>query len=58
MAQNYPADNEALNRLTEQYHNRLRDLGWFMGFLNQPVARHANKEDIFEFSANIILKSY
>jgi hypothetical protein len=40
-----PADYETLNRLIEQYRNRLGDLGWFMKCLNEPIARKANKED-------------
>jgi hypothetical protein len=42
-----PADHELLNRLIEQYRNRLGDLGWFMKCLNDPIARQANKEDGF-----------
>ena len=40
-----PTDYETLNRLIEQYRNRLGDLGWFMKCLNEPIARQANKED-------------
>jgi hypothetical protein len=40
-----PTDYENLNRLIEQYHNRLGNLNWFMKCLNEPVARQANKED-------------
>ena len=40
-----PTDYETLNRLIEQYSNRLGDLGWFMKCLNEPIARLANKED-------------
>jgi REP element-mobilizing transposase RayT len=40
-----PADYETLNRLIEQYRNRLGDLSWFMKCLNEPIARQANKED-------------
>jgi hypothetical protein len=40
-----PTDYENLNRLIEQYRNRLGDLGWFMKCLNEPIARKANKED-------------
>jgi hypothetical protein len=40
-----PTDYENLNRLIEQYRNRLDDLGWFMKCLNVPIARQANKED-------------
>jgi len=29
----------------ETYRNRLKDLGWFMKCLNEPIARQANKED-------------
>jgi hypothetical protein len=45
------ADYETLNRIIEQYRNRLEDLDWFMKFLNEPLARQTNKEEIFEFSA-------
>ncbi len=41
-----PTDHEFLNRLIEQYRNRLGDLGWFMKCLNEPMARQANKERI------------
>ncbi|MFT6103482.1 MAG: hypothetical protein ACJA2B_001937 [Candidatus Endobugula sp.] len=40
-----PTDHELLNRLIEQYRNRLGNLGWFMRYLNEPIARKANKED-------------
>jgi hypothetical protein len=40
-----PTDYENLNRLIEQYRNRLDDLGLFMKCLNVPIARQANKED-------------
>jgi hypothetical protein len=40
-----PTDYENLNRLIEQYHNRLGSLSWFMKCLNEPVARQANKEN-------------
>jgi hypothetical protein len=39
-----PTDHELLNRLIEQYRNRLGNLGWFMRYLNEPIARKANKE--------------
>jgi hypothetical protein len=40
-----PADYEILNWLIAKYRNRLGDLGWFMKYLNEPIARQANKED-------------
>jgi hypothetical protein len=40
-----PTDYDFLNRLIEKYRNRLGDLGWFMKYLNEPIARKANKED-------------
>ncbi|MFT6438061.1 MAG: hypothetical protein ACJAVI_006147 [Candidatus Azotimanducaceae bacterium] len=36
-----PADHEFLNRLIEQCRNRLVDFGWFMKYLNEPMARQA-----------------
>jgi hypothetical protein len=41
-----PTGYEILNRLVEQYRNRLSDLGWFMKCLNGLVSRQANKEDV------------
>jgi hypothetical protein len=40
-----PTDYETLNRLIEQYRNRLEDLGWFMTCLKEAIAHRANKED-------------
>jgi hypothetical protein len=39
-----PTDYETLNRLIEKNRNHLGDLGWFMKYLNEPIARKANKE--------------
>ncbi|MFT6329755.1 MAG: hypothetical protein ACJAYN_001690 [Bermanella sp.] len=40
-----PANYETLSRLSKQYRNRLVDLGWFMKFLNESMARQANNEN-------------
>ena len=39
------AEQVILTKLTQQYRERLCDLGWFMKCLNEPIARQANKED-------------
>ena len=39
------AEQYSVNICIEEYRNRLKDLGWFMKALNEPIAREANKED-------------
>jgi len=39
------AEQYSANIYIEEYRNRLKDLGWFMKALNEPIAREANKED-------------
>ena len=40
-----PAERELVDRLIAGWRERLKDLGWFMRTLNEPIARHANWED-------------
>jgi REP element-mobilizing transposase RayT len=43
-----PLDSAQLNAVSDEvelYRGRLKDLGWFMKCLNEPIARQANKED-------------
>ena len=39
------AEREAVSDIVAVWRARLRDLGWFMKCLNEPIARIANKED-------------
>lgn len=39
------AQRDAVSDFIEVYRNRLKDLGWFMKCLTEPIARLANKED-------------
>lgn len=44
----YPKDplaKECLKQKIEEYRTRLADLSWFMKYLNEYIARRANKED-------------
>ena len=39
------AERDKLSECVEEWRNRLMDLGWFIGRLNELIARHANFED-------------
>ncbi|WP_018414595.1 transposase [Teredinibacter turnerae] len=39
------AQREVVSECIDVYRNRLKDLGWFMKCLTEPIARQANKED-------------